>query len=372
MEGVSGNGVANPQLLDLMPNKREWHVMIDGAKARGSSEEKKLELRLGPPGTDDWCNLKQDMNNKRRDEALLPFGHFPSMASTQIATNNGGHQARKFGSSEALASPWPGTSYKENCQKLQDQEEMKPPRPYYQFPSTISQSKNLPFLPKETSQPNCNNKGLNLQDSGMKKAFSQASASASASAANTAVPSVSQKRTAPGPVVGWPPIRSFRKNITSGSSTKPSPEPQNETPSKVGREDKPVETCEKKGMFVKINMEGVPIGRKVDLKAYDSYEKLSSAVDELFRVLLAAQRDSSAGGINKKQEEEKPITGVLDGRGEYTLVYEDNEGDRMLVGDVPWHMFVSTVKRLRVLKSSEVSALCLGTKHDKNSLEMKD
>lgn len=38
---------------------------------------------------------------------------------------------------------------------------------------------------------------------------------------------------------------------------------------------------------MKINMDGVPIGRKVDLKAYDSYEKLSSAVDELFRGLLA-------------------------------------------------------------------------------------
>lgn len=37
-----------------------------------------------------------------------------------------------------------------------------------------------------------------------------------------------------------------------------------------------------------------------------------------------------------KQEEEKAITGVLDGSEEYTLVYEDNEGDRMLVGDVPW------------------------------------
>lgn len=96
-----------------------------------------------------------------------------------------------------------------------------------------------------------------------------------------------ESRTAPGPVVGWPPIRSFRKNITSNSSTKPSPEPQNETPNKVAREDKPVETCERKGMFVKINMDGVPIGRKVDLKAYDSYEKLSSAVDELFRGLLA-------------------------------------------------------------------------------------
>ncbi|XP_030464677.1 auxin-responsive protein IAA6-like [Syzygium oleosum] len=368
MEGVSGNGVACPQLLDLMSNNREWLVMIDEAKARGSTEEKKLELRLGPPGTDDWFNQKQDMNGKGRDEALLSFCHFPSMASTQIATNNGGHQAQKFGSSEALASPWTGTNYKENCQKLQEQEQMKPPRSYYQFPSTISQSKNLPFLPKEASQPNCSNKGMNLQDSGMKKAFSQASVSA----ANTAVPSVSQKRTAPGPVVGWPPIRSFRKNITSNSSTKPSPEPQNETPNKVAREDKPVETCERKGMFVKINMDGVPIGRKVDLKAYDSYEKLSSAVDELFRGLLAAQKDSSAGGISKKQEEEKPIAGVLDGRGEYTLVYEDNEGDRMLVGDVPWHMFVSTVKRLRVLKSSEVSAMCLGTKHGKNSHEMKN
>lgn len=40
-------------------------------------------------------------------------------------------------------------------------------------------------------------------------------------------------------------------------------------------------------MFVKINMDGIPIGRKVDLKAYDSYEKLSYAVDELFSGLLA-------------------------------------------------------------------------------------
>lgn len=49
-----------------------------------------------------------------------------------------------------------------------------------------------------------------------------------------------------------------------------------------------------------------------------------------------AQRDSSASGIQNKQEGDKAITGLLDGSGEYTLVYEDNEGDRMLVGDVPW------------------------------------
>jgi len=41
-----------------------------------------------------------------------------------------------------------------------------------------------------------------------------------------------------------------------------------------------------KGLFVKINMDGVPIGRKIDINAYESYEKLSSAVDDLFRGLL--------------------------------------------------------------------------------------
>ena len=55
-----------------------------------------------------------------------------------------------------------------------------------------------------------------------------------------------------------------------------------------------------------------------------------------FALIRIVQRDSSAGGVMNKQEEDKVITGVLNGSGEYTLVYEDNEGDRMLVGDVPW------------------------------------
>ncbi|KAD4889313.1 hypothetical protein E3N88_21386 [Mikania micrantha] len=74
-------------------------------------------------------------------------------------------------------------------------------------------------------------------------------------------------------------------------------------------------------------MKGVPIGRKVDLNAYDTYEKLSVAVDQLFRGLLAAQNDTSGARIYGNYEDEKPITGLLDGNGEYTLVYEDNEGE---------------------------------------------
>lgn len=90
-------------------------------------------------------------------------------------------------------------------------------------------------------------------------------------------------------MVGWPPIRSFRKNLASTSSSKPATESENLVHNnKINTITgiKPVETCGK-GLFVKINMDGVPIGRKVDLKAYDSYDKLSSAVDELFRGLLA-------------------------------------------------------------------------------------
>lgn len=94
-------------------------------------------------------------------------------------------------------------------------------------------------------------------------------------------------------MVGWPPIRSFRKNIAS-SSSKPAPESQQGVPKEV---EKPESS--RKGLFVKINMDGVPIGRKIDLKAYNSYEKLSCAVDELFRGLLAGYSHLSISLIQR-------------------------------------------------------------------------
>ncbi|OMO66531.1 AUX/IAA protein [Corchorus olitorius] len=333
MESGCSKNVEGPQLLDLIPQGREWHVKNEDERRHGSSEEKKLELRLGPPGEDNWSNFK-DMNsktsNRERDESMLSLGYFSS------SMNSNGKQAHN---NTVLSCPWAKNTHQQ-------------PPSFLQFPSTTPQS--LPVIAKESSQPCCT-KAVDLQNA-EKKAFSPPPA-------NPAVPpNTSQKRTAPGPVVGWPPIRSFRKNLASSSSSKLASESPSVVPHKGSNEKAPAAEPTSKGLFVKINMDGVPIGRKVDLKAYDSYEKLSTAVDELFRGLLAAQRDSSAaGGIVNKQEEEKAITGVLDGSGEYTLVYEDNEGDRMLVGDVPWHMFVSTVKRLRVLKSSELSALSLGS-----------
>ncbi|XP_057454418.1 auxin-responsive protein IAA26-like isoform X2 [Lotus japonicus] len=271
-------------------------------ESQNSSEERKLELRLGPPG-EEPINENMKSVNRERGESPLTLGY------STCHQQHSPHQAKAKASS---------------------------------FLQLSSSPQNMPVIRKNVSQP-CGEDLLNAE----KNTFS-------ISSANTAVLNRSQKRTASGSVVGWPPIRSCRKNLASGSSSKPpsgSRQHQHHVvPDKVAGK-KPVETSDK-ALFVKINMDGVPIGRKVDINAYNSYEKLSYAVDELFRGLLA---DSSAGGIHNKLQkvEEKGIMGSLIGSGEYTLVYEDNEGDRMLVQDVPWHIFVSTVKRLRVLKSSD-------------------
>lgn len=147
------------------------------------------------------------------------------------------------------------------------------------------------------------------------------------------------------PVVGWPPVRSFRRNLAASkpsSSKEDGRGNQNELAAKAGGGD---DRAGRKGQFMKINMDGVPIGRKVELRERGSYADLSAAVDSLFRGLLAAQRDPAAAAANGKL---LAIAG-----GEYTLVYEDDEGDRMLVGDVPWKMFVESCKRIRLMKSSE-------------------
>ncbi|KAG8070234.1 hypothetical protein GUJ93_ZPchr0006g41852 [Zizania palustris] len=156
----------------------------------------------------------------------------------------------------------------------------------------------------------------------------------------------SQTRSPTTPVIGWPPVRSFRRNLATSSKT--SLELQNGKKAPKSEETK-------RAPFIKINMDGIPIGRKIDLNAFDSYEKLSLAVDRLFRGLLAAQQAPLAGEA-KVCPQEVAISGLLDGTGKYTLVYEDYEGDRVLVGDVPWGMFVSSVKRLRVLKTSDLSS----------------
>lgn len=177
---------------------------------------------------------------------------------------------------------------------------------------------------------------------------SPAAATENARLASTNNASQARQRSPNTPVIGWPPVRAFRRNLAT--SSKASLEHQN------GKKAARPEQTTKRAPFVKINMDGIPIGRKIDLNALGSYDELSLSVDKLFRGLLAAQQDPLDAGTEECSQEEVAISGLLDGTGEYTLVYEDYEGDRVLVGDVPWGMFVSSVKRLRVLKTSDLSS----------------
>lgn len=92
-------------------------------------------------------------------------------------------------------------------------------------------------------------------------------------------------------------------------------------------------------LFVKVNMEGIPIGRKLDLMSHDGYHTLVSTLSHMFKVPILCP------DVNYKHISEK----------EHILTYEDKDGDWMLVGDVPWEMFLSTVKKLRITKADDGS-----------------
>lgn len=129
---------------------------------------------------------------------------------------------------------------------------------------------------------------------------------------------------AKGQVVGWPPIRSYRKNTLATTHAGHAGDEGGDGQSTI---------------YVKVNMDGMPIGRKVDLNAYLSYENLLAALEEMFH--------SSSGGHGLH----------FLSNSEFVLTYEDKEGDWMLVGDVPWGMFVNTVRRLRIVRGSEATGL---------------
>ncbi|XP_072994613.1 auxin-responsive protein IAA10 [Typha latifolia] len=144
-------------------------------------------------------------------------------------------------------------------------------------------------------------------------------------------------------VVGWPPIRSFRMNSLSNLS-----KDNISNISKESNGEKKARSLVGSSLFVKVNMDGDPIGRKVDLSAHQSYESLAFSLELMFLKPTIAPGSSFHGAKASK---------LLDGSSGFALTYEDREGDWMLVGDVPWEMFLDTVKRLRIMRTFEASGL---------------
>jgi auxin-responsive protein IAA len=98
-------------------------------------------------------------------------------------------------------------------------------------------------------------------------------------------------------VVGWPPVRAYRKNAFHAA------------------EARRTSKGEQGGLYVKVSMDGAPYLRKVDLRTYGGYRELRDALDALFGCFSSSSAD---GGC------------------QFAIAYEDKDGDLMLAGDVPW------------------------------------
>jgi auxin-responsive protein IAA len=150
--------------------------------------------------------------------------------------------------------------------------------------------------------------------------------------------------------VGWPPVRSFRKNIVNVQKS------NNELPSEAEKSTSGGNgngNGNGNGAFVKVSMDGAPYLRKVDLKLYKSYQELSDALAKMFSSFTI---DNCGSQVTKDFMNESKLIDLLNGS-DYVPTYEDKDGDWMLVGDVPWEMFVQSCKRLRIMKGSEAIGL---------------
>ncbi|GLJ07064.1 hypothetical protein SUGI_0056930 [Cryptomeria japonica] len=134
------------------------------------------------------------------------------------------------------------------------------------------------------------------------------------------------------PAVGWPPLQTCRKNAVYAQQRSPPHENVEETTSGTSVE------CKRGSNFVKVVMDGMPIGRKVDLNAHNSYNSLALTLENMFQ-LPPILKDERNGRL-------------LDSASDYLLTYVDKDGDWMLLGDAPWENFVKSVKRLRISHST--------------------
>ncbi|KAF3436219.1 hypothetical protein FNV43_RR23311 [Rhamnella rubrinervis] len=156
------------------------------------------------------------------------------------------------------------------------------------------------------------------------------------------LPSDPAKPPAKAQVVGWPPVRSFRKNMLAVQ--KNSSESSNQTDQKG---------INGNAVLVKVSMDGAPYLRKVDLSMYKSYQQLSDALAKMFSSFTIGSCGTQ--GMKDFMNESKMMD-LLSGS-DYVRTYEDKDGDWMLVGDVPWEMFVESCKRLRIMKGKEAVGL---------------
>ncbi|KAK9278040.1 hypothetical protein L1049_027597 [Liquidambar formosana] len=93
----------------------------------------------------------------------------------------------------------------------------------------------------------------------------------------------------------------------------------------------------------KVHKQGIALGRSVDLTKFNNYDELIAELDQLFEFggeLMAPQKN-------------------------WLIVYTDDEGDMMLVGDDPWQEFCGMVRKIFIYTREEVQRMNPGTLNSK-------
>jgi hypothetical protein len=84
----------------------------------------------------------------------------------------------------------------------------------------------------------------------------------------------------------------------------------------------------------KVQMQGIAVGRAVDLTLLKSYDELINELEKMFE-----------------------IQGQLLSRDKWIVVFTDDEGDMMLAGDDPWNEFCKMAKKIFIYSSDEVKKM---------------
>ncbi|KAJ8476836.1 hypothetical protein OPV22_020563 [Ensete ventricosum] len=89
----------------------------------------------------------------------------------------------------------------------------------------------------------------------------------------------------------------------------------------------------------KVHKQGIALGRSVDLTKFNGYDELIAELDRMFEF------EGALVSPNKS----------------WLVVYTDNEGDMMLVGDDPWKEFCNMVHKIYIYTREEVHRMNPGT-----------
>ncbi|XVE75237.1 hypothetical protein DITRI_Ditri12bG0079600 [Diplodiscus trichospermus] len=132
-------------------------------------------------------------------------------------------------------------------------------------------------------------------------------------------------------LISWPQAKSQLKSSNTGYS-RPAPEDTDDEADGVQSRER--------WAYVKVNMDGVMVGRKVCMLNHGGYSGLARQLEEMFG-------RHTASGLR-----------LFEVESEFSLFYKDMEENWREVGDVPWKEFVERAKRLRISPKKEALYPC--------------